>query len=190
MGHIYFIMWITGAWKGTLIENIKNKCGFPVHIPLSYKTRQKRSNEIDGVHSHFVSRESFIHSIEKWEFLEYAIVHETDYYGTKYEDVLDNGAYAWKITIKEIDIHWLKRLKKEKPELDSVYSSVFLNIPPQKLKERVEARWVFMSDDEYERRVKSALFEEEEIMKYCDYVIDATLTPDEVLQKFIEIIKK
>lgn len=188
MWHIYFIMWITGAWKWTLIANIKKVWHPKIHIPLSYKSRSIRPNEVHGVDSYFVSKEDFVSAIEKGEFLEYAIVHETDYYGTKYEDVLDNGVYASKITIKEIDIHGLKRLKKERPELDSVYSTIFLNIPPEKLKERVEARGVFMSDEEYERRVKSSLYEEEEIMKYCDFVVDATLSPDEVLEQFLKII--
>jgi len=28
--------------------------------------------------------------VQKGEFLEYALIHELDYYGTKFKDVIDN----------------------------------------------------------------------------------------------------
>ena len=68
------------------------------------------------------------------------------------------------------------------------YSTVFLNIPKEKLKERIEKRGVFMSDEDYANRMKSAQIEEEELAKYCDIVIDATLSQEEVLQEFLKII--
>ncbi len=190
MWHIYFIMWLTGSWKGTLINNLKKLNLKNVVFPLSYKTRPKRENEKNWVDAYFISKEEFIWAINKHEFLEYAIVHETDYYGTKYEDVLEKWIELWKIVIKEIDILGLKRLKKEKPELDPYYSTVFLNIPSCILKERIESRWVFMSNEEFERRKNSALMEEEEIAKICDFEIDATLKPEKVLERFLKIINK
>jgi dephospho-CoA kinase len=87
-------------------------------------------------------------------------------------------------------LNGLKKLKTERPELDSLYSTVFLNIPKELLRSRIEVRGIFMSDEEYEKRIKSSIFEEEELMKYCDYLIDATLSPNEVVEKFLEIIEK
>ncbi len=188
-GHIYFIMGISGAGKWTLVKNIKDLSLDNLVFPLSYTTREKRSWEIDGDHYTFISRESFLQSIDDDEFLEYAIVHERDYYGTKKRDVLDNGVDKWKIVIKELDFNGLKKLKQENPELDSLYSAVFLNIPKEMLQSRIDTRGIFMSDEEYEKRIKSSIFEEEELMKYCDYVIDATLSPEEVVEKFLEIVE-
>jgi len=116
-------------------------------------------------------------------------VHQKDYYGTKYKDVIENGIKKGKFVVKELDLGGLKKLKTENPELDSLYSAVFLNIPKAMLRQRIEARGVFMSDEEYQRRLSSALLEEEALMKYCDYSIDATLSPEEVVEKFLEIVR-
>lgn len=188
-GHIYFIMGITGSGKGTLIDNARLQRQYIFYTPLSYKTREKRQNEQDGKDSHFITKAEFYSAIEKGEFLEYALVHETDYYGTKYDDIMENWIHLWKDVIKEIDINGLKKLKSERPDLDNYYSAVFLNIPVNALLSRVEARWVFMSDQELKRRLVSAEIEEEEISKWCDYTIDATLPPEKVLEVFLDIVK-
>lgn len=188
MGHIFFIMWVSWAWKWTLIENL-NKLNLDLHIPLSYKTRNIRENETNWIDANFISKEEFFNSIEKWEFLEYAIVHETDYYGTKFIDVIENWINKWKIVIKELDINWLKILRSEKPELDDLYTTIFLNIPNDILIKRIESRWALMTNDELERRINSAINEEKEAIELCDYIIDATKNPMEVLNEVVKIIK-
>ena len=189
-GHIFFILWVSWAWKWTLIEKIKHSDIENLSIPLSYKSRQIRETEVNHIDAHFISKEEFFHWIEAHEFLEYAIVHETDYYGTKYEDVIENGINLWKIVIKELDINWLKRLRKEKPNFDNDYTTIFLDIPIKILKERIEKRWALMPDEELNRRINSAIVEEEEGEKLCDHIIDATLNPEEVCNKFVEIVNK
>jgi len=140
LGHIYFIMWVSGAGKWTLIKWLKDQ-ELDLHIPLSYKSRQPRNFEKHWVDSYFISVSDFKQSIENHEFLEYAIVHGIDYYWTKYDDVIKNGVNNGKLVVKELDIHWLKRLIKEKPELRENYSTIFLNIPINKLRERIAKRW-------------------------------------------------
>ena len=103
--------------------------------------------------------------------------------------MIEEGIKKGKIVVKELDLGGLKKLKTEKPELDSLYSAVFLNIPKNMLRQRIESRGLFMSDEEYERRLSSALLEEEELMKYCDYTIDATLSPEGVMEKFLELVR-
>jgi dephospho-CoA kinase len=46
-----------------------------------------------------------------------------------------------------------------------------------------------MNDEELERRINSAIMEEEEAKKICDYIIDATQTEEEVLDEVLSIIK-
>lgn len=192
MWHIYFILWVSWAWKWTLIKNIKNYFANDdrLHIPLSYKTRTIRDWEIDWIDAYFISKEDFYSQVQAWEFLEYAMVHEMDYYGTKYIDVIDNGINKQKIVIKELDINWLENLKREKPELDLKYTTIFLNIPTDILKERIKKRWAFMSDEELQKRLNSSIIEEEKSQILCDFVIDATKSEDEVLNEFLKIVNK
>lgn len=189
-GHIFFIMWISGAWKWTLIKNLKKLNLENFHFPLSYKSRPIRHHETNGVDAYFITKEEFEKWIENHEFLEYAIVHETDYYGTKYTDVLENGIDKWYNVVKELDYHGLKRLLKEKPELRPHFTTIFLDIPVDKLEERIQKRWDKITKEELERRKKSALVEEAELSKLADYEIDATLAEEKVVEEFLKIVKK
>ena len=190
MGHIFFIMWVSWSWKWTLINKLKTLDEFDFHIPLSYKTRPIRENETNWVDAWFISKESFFSQVQSWLFLEYAMVHWLDYYWTKYEDVIDNWLNLWKIVIKELDINWLIELRKNKPELDSSYSTIFLNIPPEVLTQRINDRWAFMSDEELQKRINSSIIEEQKALELCDYMIDATQSKTEVFEKVLEIIQK
>lgn len=190
MGHIFFIMWVSWAGKGTLISSIKKWHTENIHIPLSYKTRPIRENEQNWVDAWFISREDFFAWVQSWEFLEYALVHDLDYYGTKYQDVFENGVDQWKIVIKEIDIIWLEELRQNKPELDEKYTTIFLNIPEDILKKRIEQRGAFMSNEELQKRLNSALIEEQKAREICDYIIDATQSPEQVFTEVMQIIKK
>lgn len=190
MGHIFFILWVAWSWKSTLISNIA-KLSLPnVYNPISYKTRPKREYEQNWVDAWFLSKEDFFAQVNAWEFLEYALVHETDYYWTKFEDVLDNWINLWKIVIKEIDINWLEELRKNRPELDEKYTTIFLNIPEDILKQRIEKRWAFMSDEELKNRLNSAIIEEQKAIEICDFIIDATISEEEVLREVLKIIQK
>ncbi len=189
MWHIFFIMWVSGSWKWTLINALKKSDIKNLHIPLSYKTRKIRKNEEEGVDSYFITKEKFVNWIEKWEFIEYWIPYDgNDYYGTKYIDVIDDGIEKSRNVIKEIEINWLKRLKNEKPDLEKDYTTIFLNIPSEMLETRIEKRWALMSDEEFDRRKISAETEIEESKKLCDHTIDATKWKEEVLKDTLGII--
>lgn len=189
-GHIFFIMGVSGSGKGTLIKNLEHHGIENLHIPPSYKTRAPRPDEIQGKDAHFVSHDDFRNGIEHGEFLEYAILYGgSDYYGTKYEDVLDNGAYKGKIVIKEIDIHGLKRLQKEHPELRDTYTTIFLSIPSSVLKERIMSRGAPIQEDDFERRLLTASQEIADSKELCDCIIDATQSPNRVLEEVVTLIE-
>lgn len=188
MGHIFFIMWVSWAWKWTLIKALKNLEGYDFHIPLSYKTRNIREWELNWVDSWFISKEQFFSDVQEGLFLEYAMVHWLDYYWTKFEDVIDNWINLWKIVIKELDINWLEELRKLRPEFDEKYTTVFLNIPSDVLEKRIESRGAFMSNDELKKRLNSSDIETKKAFEICDYIIDATKTQREVLDDFLEIL--
>lgn len=48
----------TGAGKGYILDELLKR-GYPVERIVSYTTRKKRPNEINGVHYYFVSRKEF-----------------------------------------------------------------------------------------------------------------------------------
>jgi dephospho-CoA kinase len=80
-------------------------------------------------------------------------------------------------------------LRAERPEFDTFYSTIFLDIPKEKLRERIDQRGLPMSDEEFQNRMNSSIFEEEELRELCDFQIDATLSPEKVLEIFLEIVK-
>lgn len=187
-GHIYFIMWVSWAGKGTLIDNIK-KQNLDLHIPLSYKSRLPRDNEKNGIDSYFITKDAFVEAVEAWEFLEYAVVHNSDYYGTKFEDVIENGIEKWKVVMKELDMNGLEKLLSEKPDFSKNYTTIFLNIPSSILQERLESRWDRITWEYLKNRIESSINESQQATKLCDYVIDATQLPEKVLEEVLTIIK-
>lgn len=183
---IYFILGISGSGKSTLISNIKKLNLSNLENPLSYKTRAKRDYEIDWVDAYFLSKEEFRLWIDNWEFLEYAIVHSDDYYGTKWEQI-EKAISAWKNVLKELDLNWLIKLKTERKDLD--YKTIFLDLPIVELENRIRQRQPDIDNIELESRLKSAFIEEEKLRELCDYDIDATLSEEEILKKVLGIIR-
>ncbi len=184
-------MWASGSWKWTLIKNLKSLKDDRFYFPLSYKTRLIRENEINWKDAFFVSKEEFFSAVQAWEFLEYAVLYDwEDYYGTKFEDVIDKWINLGKVVIKELDINWLEDLRKNRADLDEKYSTIFLNIPPELLNERIEKRWAFMSNEELERRINTCFQENTRAKEICDFIIDGTMSEDEILKEFLRIIEK
>lgn len=186
--HIYFIMGTSGSWKWTLRKNLENEKFESIDFLKSYVSRPKRPWEIDGDVYHFISKEEFLKWVDEWVFLEYAFVHKKDYYWTKKKDVIENWVNKWKKVIKELDMNGLILLKEKYPELSNDYTSIFLDLPIEQFKERIESRWVDMWEQEYNNRAESLEAERKEAVNNCDYIIDATLSPEEVLEKIKKII--
>lgn len=190
-GHIYFIMWISGAGKGLLRKNLEKQNIKNLIFLKSYVTRPMREGEIDGDIYHFISQWTFEQLVEKNEFLEYEFVHNMNYYGTKYADTIKNGIEKWKNVVKEIDILWLKNILTNHPELKKNITSIFLDISESILMKRIAKRWVYMSEEELQNRKESLVMEKVESQKYCNYIIDTSdNNPEKVLKEVLKIIQK
>lgn len=188
-GHIFFISGVAWAGKGTVIKkilelNIKN-----VSLALSCKTRNFRGNEIDGIDYNRLSTAQFKREIESWAFLEYNFVHNQDYYGTRFIDVIDNGINQWKMIIKEIDILTLPGMLEAQKELRPYFTCIFLDLPLEMIKERMGDRGDDITGIDFENRMISAE-KEKNLHHLCDHIIDATQSPEQVLQQVLAIIKK
>ena len=98
----------SGVGKTTLTKKIQQK--YPnFKISVSHTTRIPRSNEVEGVDYHFVSKESFKKLIDQNQFYEYAKIFE-NYYGTLRKtvdkDIISNDL------IFDIDWQGTKQLSK------------------------------------------------------------------------------
>lgn len=100
----------SGVGKTTLTKKIQQKYQ-SFKISVSHTTRLPRSNEVDGVDYHFVSKKKFEHLIKDKEFYEYAKIFE-NYYGTLKKNV--DETIIKNDLIFDIDWQGTKQLSKFK----------------------------------------------------------------------------
>jgi len=190
MAKIFFISGVSGSGKGSLIKNIQSLENSDIIFPLSYKTRPMRPGEEDGVDAYFLTREQFFADIKAGEFLEYAFIHEMDYGGTKKKDIFVYEDDDEKKIVKEVDMIGLEKIIQEYPELKEKMVTIFLDIPSEILPERIQQRGGKISEKELEKRLKSADSERNQAQKICDYIIDATQDPNDILSEVMKILYK
>ncbi len=79
-GSLYIVSAPSGAGKSSLVQALIE--GDPrLRLSISYTTRPPRPGEEDGVHYHFVTRETFLEMLGQGAFLESAEVYG-NFYGT------------------------------------------------------------------------------------------------------------
>ena len=100
----------SGVGKTTLTKKIQQKYQ-SFKISVSHTTRSPRSNEVDGVDYHFVSKKTFEKLITDEKFYEHAKIYE-NYYGTLKENV--DSAIRYNDLIFDIDWQGTKQLSKFK----------------------------------------------------------------------------
>jgi len=108
-GHALVVMAPTGSGKGTIIKSALEK--FPdLQTTVSCTTRQKRPNEIEGVHYYFLSETEFEQKVKQGEFLEWAFFGKNRYGTLKSEIIprLEKG----QIVIVEIEVQGVEQLLK------------------------------------------------------------------------------
>ena len=114
----------SGTGKTTIVrELIKNNENLVASV--SYTTRKKRANEIDGKDYTFVSLELFSSMVEEKSFLEHAKVFDC-FYGTPKKEVEDSLNKGLNV-ILEIDWQGAMQIKRERPDCLMLFI-----IPPSK----------------------------------------------------------
>lgn len=108
-GHLFVVSGPSGVGKTTLIERFLKEDSSS-RFSVSYTTRQRRTNEVNGKDYFFVDKETFERMIEKGHFLEWEKVHG-NLYGTPQKEVLDALQEGIDLFL-DIDVNGALRVKE------------------------------------------------------------------------------
>lgn len=161
-GNLYVISSPAGGGKTTIVNLLLADLPFLKRV-ITYTTRTKRKNEIDGVDYVFKTKEEFENLISTGAFLEYALVHG-NYYGSPRKEVEDYINQGYDVVLV-IDVQGMRQVKSNFPEVITVFI-----LPPslEELVSRMKARGE--SDEEIDKRLKTA-YSEIPAWKEYDYVV-------------------
>tara|TARA_B100000029_G_C17418553_1_gene903425 strand:- start:256 stop:882 length:627 start_codon:yes stop_codon:yes gene_type:complete len=99
----------SGAGKTTICNKLVKKLS-NIHLSVSYTTRNKRKNEVNGKDYFFVNKEKFNHLKNKDYFIETANVFN-NFYGSPYKNIHKNNNQ--KNVLFDIDWQGAKKLRKK-----------------------------------------------------------------------------
>ena len=177
MTTVFIISAPSGSGKSTLV-NIVRETVPNLEFSISYTTRPPRGKEKDGCEYFFISREQFESMIASDEFLEYARVFETDYYGTACT-FLRKAEQDGSDLLLDIDVQGAEQIKRKIPDAVSIFI-----LPPNRaeLERRLRER---SQDSEkvIQKRLRAARREIENYQKY-DYIL-----VNDRLQDSVEALK-
>lgn len=108
-----------GVGKGSLVKWILAHSQ-DFMLSVSATTRAPRAGEIDGVHYHFVTPDKFEAGIRASEYLEWAQVHNQNYYGTPKSEI-DRASKENKNLLLEIDLQGARQVKLSHPEAIQIF---------------------------------------------------------------------
>lgn len=153
----------SGAGKGTILEEYLRR-GSAAVCSVSATTRKPRPGEVEGVHYHFVSRESFEEMIEKNEVIEYTS-YNGNYYGSPTAPIcrqLDEGNDV----VLEIEVKGAQQVRARFPAALSIFV-----MPPtfEELRRRLVGRNT-ESSEEIKNRLATARQEVAMAAEY-DYIV-------------------
>lgn len=140
----------TAVGKGTVSADLRAR--YPhVWLSVSATTRPPRPGEVDGVHYRFMSPEAFEEAVEAGQFLEWAVVHGRNRYGTLRGPVEERLA-AGEPVVLEIDLQGARQVRAAMPEARFVFLA-----PPswEELVRRLVGRGT-EGPEERERRLATA----------------------------------
>lgn len=169
---------VSGAGKDTVKKELLNRMDNVITMP-SYTDRLPRPGEVNGKIYNFITTEEFKQKIEEGEFYEYSVHHE-HYYGTS-RKILNENIQKGKIIVKDIEVNGTENLLKLLKN-DIKIVTIFLRVPKEELRNRLEHRGEKASSEEIELRLNRFDYEESKIGMY-DYVIK-----NDDLEKTVQII--
>lgn len=162
-GTLFIVSAASGTGKTTLVKALLKNCD-NLSVSISHTTRPIRVGELDTVHYHFTSKDSFVEMIGKGEFLEHAEVFG-NYYGTALSTVESTLRQDHDI-ILEIDWQGAQQVRRLYPNAVSIFI-----IPPSRaaLRNRLQARGQD-SDEVITQRLNGAIADMSHFIEF-DFVV-------------------
>ena len=172
----------SGVGKSTICKQIVDKLN--AFLSISSTTRAQSETEQEGREYNFLPRVEFEKMIGNDAFLEYAEVFG-NYYGTP-KGPVDEALDAGRIVILEIDVQGALRVKKVRPEVQTIFI-----LPPRKqdLKARIDGRGRGEDEKTKQKRLETASREIATAWQHYDYmVINDDLS--QAVQEVVDIIEE
>ncbi|MBR6033869.1 MAG: AAA family ATPase [Clostridia bacterium] len=169
---------VAGAGKDTIKKELLKRMDKVTTLP-SYTDRPPRATDVVGETYNFVTAEEFEKMIQAGELYEYS-VHHNHYYGTS-KKLLNEKIQSGKIIVKDIDVNGTEGLVNLLKN-DVKIVTIFLRVPKDELRRRLEKREDKPSIKEIELRLNRFDYEESKISLY-DYVLK-----NNDLEKTVQII--
>lgn len=167
----------TAVGKGAVSSYIREHHP-EVWLSVSATTRPPRPGEIDGHHYHFLDADTFSRMVKAGEFLEYAVVHGRNWYGTP-RAAVEQRLGENRPVLLEIDLAGARQVRQSMP--DALF--VFLAPPSwDELVRRLEGRG---TEDEAERARRLATAKVE---LAAQDEFDVTVVNDEVQRAAEELV--
>ena len=174
---------VSGAGKDTIKKELIARMDNVESLP-SFTDRAPRENDIPGKTYNFVSTEEFDAMIARGELYEYS-AHHNHYYGTS-RKLLNEKMQNGKIIVKDIEVNGVENLVKLLGN-DTKIVTIFLKVPKEELRRRLESRIDKPSPKDIELRLNRLQYEESKIGIY-DYVIKNN-NLEKTVNIIMEIIK-
>ena len=174
---------VSGAGKDTIKKELIERMDNVESLP-SFTDRAPRENDIPGKTYNFVSTEEFEAMIARGELYEYS-AHHNHYYGTS-RKLLNEKMQNGKIIVKDIEVNGVENLVKLLGN-DTIIVTIFLKVPKEELRRRLESRIDKPSPKDIELRLNRLQYEESKIGIY-DYVIKNN-NLEKTVNIIMEIIK-
>ena len=174
---------VSGACKDTIKKELIERMDNVESLP-SFTDRAPRENDIPGKTYNFVSTEEFEAMIARGELYEYS-AHHNHYYGTS-RKLLNEKMQNGKIIVKDIEVNGVENLVKLLGN-DTKIVTIFLKVPKEELRRRLESRIDKPSPKDIELRLNRLQYEESKLGIY-DYVIKNN-NLEKTVNIIMEIIK-
>lgn len=174
---------VSGAGKDTIKKELIERMDNVESLP-SFTDRAPRENDIPCKTYNFVSTEEFEAMIARGELYEYS-AHHNHYYGTS-RKLLNEKMQNGKIIVKDIEVNGVENLVKLLGN-DTKIVTIFLKVPKEELRRRLESRIDKPSPKDIELRLNRLQYEESKIGIY-DYVIKNN-NLEKTVNIIMEIIK-
>jgi len=163
MGRLYVFSAPSGAGKSTIINNLEKGMD-SIAYSVSHTSRKPRGSEEEGVHYHFVEKDTFSRMIVDGQFVEWAEVYG-NLYGTSFSSLDEQTAQGSDVLL-DLDHQGAKNIRQHYEDSVLIYV-----LPPSLgvLEDRLRGRG---TDDE--KVMKKRLDEAVNEMKNCvwyDYII-------------------